>query len=72
MECKTIVTMACVYSGISLSELARRLNISNQLLNKRLTTGKLKVEEWRKIAVALGADPARVISFTFPDGKQIY
>ena len=72
MDCKTLVNMACIYAGVNMSELARRLNISQQLLFKRLTTGKLTVEEWRKIAVALGADPARVISFTFPDGKQIY
>ena len=72
MDCKTLTDMACKYAGITRSELARRLDVSPQLLSQRLITGKLSFDDWRKIAVALGADPARVISFTFPDGKQIY
>lgn len=54
MTAKQIIEMAVAYSNITNSELARRLGWSPQLLNKRLTTGKLSVEEWEKIAEALG------------------
>ena len=46
--------MAVAYCGITNSELARRLDWSPQLLNKRLNTGKLTVEEWEKVGNALG------------------
>ncbi len=69
MTARQIVEMAVAYSGISNSELARRLDWSPQLLNKRLNTGKFTVEEWMKIGEALGA-VAR-IGFVFPDGREI-
>ena len=69
MTAKQIIAMALGYCGISNSELARRLNWSPQLLNKRMNTGKFTVEEWQQIAEALGAK-ARV-GFIFPDGKEI-
>ena len=69
MTAKQLVLTACAYSGISASELARREGWSAQNLNKRLTTGKLSIEEWEKIAAALGADLN--LGFTFPDGKTI-
>lgn len=49
-----IVTHACVDAGISKSELAARLGMSRQALYKRLETGKLSVQEWQAIAMALG------------------
>lgn len=54
MTARQIIEMAVKYCGTSNSELARRLDMSPQLLNKRLNTGKLTVEEWEKIAEALG------------------
>lgn len=69
MTARQIIEMATGYCGISNSELARRLGWSPQLLNKRLNTGKFTVEEWEKIANALGA-VAR-IGFKFSDGKEI-
>lgn len=72
MNCKKLITMATTYSGISLTELAHRLNMSPQALNTRLNTGKFSIEEWQNIAAAVGADPESVICFTFPDGKKIY
>lgn len=69
MTAKQIITMAAAYCGISSSELARRLNMSPQLLNKRMNTGKFTPEEWERIGQAMGAT-ARVV-FTFPDGKEI-
>ncbi len=69
MTAKQIVDMAVAYCGITKTELARRIDWSPQLLSKRLTTGKLSVEEWERIAAAIGAH-AR-IGFIFPDGKEI-
>lgn len=69
MTAKQLVDMALAYAGMSKSELARRLNWSPQLLNKRLNTGKFSIEEWGIIAKAIGAQPH--ISFIFPDGKEI-
>ncbi len=69
MTARQIVEMGVAYCGITNSELARRLDWSPQLLNKRLNTGKFAVEEWEKIAEALGAK-AR-IGFIFPDGREV-
>lgn len=69
MTARQIVEMGVAYCGITNSELARRLDWSPQLLNKRLNTGKFSVEEWEKIAEALGAT-AR-IGFVFPDGREV-
>lgn len=69
MTAKQIIQMGVAYCGITKSELARRLDWSPQLLNKRLSTGKFSVEEWEKIAKALGATPR--IGFLFPDGREI-
>ncbi len=69
MTARQIVEMAVAYCGITNSELARRLEWSPQLLNKRLNTGKFTVEEWEKIGAAIGAK-AR-IGFVFEDGREI-
>ena len=69
MTARQIIEMALAYAGITNSELARRLEWSPQLLNKRLNTGKFTVEEWQEIGAALGAKTQ--IVFTFPDGKEI-
>ena len=55
MTARQIIEMAVAYCGINNSELARRLEWSPQLLNKRLNTGKFTVDEWQRIADALGA-----------------
>lgn len=68
MTAKQIVEMAVAYRGITNSELARRLGWSPQLLNKRLTTGKLSVEEWETVAAALGGKME--IRFSF-DGQTV-
>jgi len=69
MTARQIVEMGVAYAGISNSELGRRLGWSPQLLNKRLNTGKFTVEEWEKIAEALGA--RTFLGFEFSDGKKI-
>lgn len=70
MDARQLVEMALAYKGMPNAELARRLEWSPQLLNKRLTTGKFTVEEWEKIGAAIGATPG-VVSFKFPDGTTI-
>lgn len=69
MTARKIIEMALAYCGISNSELARRLDWSPQLLNKRLNTGKFTVEEWQKIGEVLGANTK--IGFVFPDGGNV-
>lgn len=70
MTVKQLIDMALAYKGMSKSDLARLLGWSPQLLNKRINTGKLSLEEWQKIGEAIGATAK--ISFLFPDGKEIY
>lgn len=70
MTAKKIIDMASGYCGINNSELARRLGISPQLWAARLRTGKFSVEEWNKIAEAMGAEVK--IGFVFPDGKEVF
>lgn len=62
------VKLACAFIDISEAELARRLEISPQSLNKRLKTGKFSAEELENIASALGAK--FTLDFTFPDGTK--
>jgi uncharacterized protein (DUF2336 family) len=69
MTAKQIIEMALAYKGMSNAELARRLDWSPQLLNKRMNTGKFSLEEWATIGKAIGAE-AKVV-FQFPDGKEI-
>ncbi len=69
MTARQIVEMGVAYCGITNAELARRLEWSPQLLNKRLNTGKFSVDEWEKIGAALGAKAK--VGFLFPDGREI-
>ena len=69
MECRQFVKIATATAGITQAELAARLGWSPQLLNNRMKTGKFTLEEWQRIAAALGAD--FLIGFQFPDGKQV-
>lgn len=69
MTVKQLVEMAVAYADISNAELARRLGWSQQLLYKRLSTGKFSMDDWEKIADALGAKVK--ISFAFPDGNEV-
>ena len=69
MECRQFVKIATATAGITQAELAARLEWSPQLLNNRLKTGKFALDEWQRIAAALGAD--FLIGFQFPDGKTV-
>lgn len=69
MTARQIIEMALAYKHMSNAELARRMEWSPQLLNKRLNTGKFTVEEWEEIGTAIGATVK--IVFRFPDGVEI-
>ena len=69
MECKQFVKIATATAGITQAELAARLEWSPQLLNNLMKTGKFTLDEWQRIAAALGAD--LLVGFQFPDGKQV-
>ena len=69
MECRQFVKIATATAGITQAELAARLGWSPQTMSNRLITGKFTLEEWQRIAAALGAD--LLIGLHFPDGKQV-
>ena len=69
MTAKQIVETGAAYAGITNRELGERLGWSPQVMCNRLKTGKFTVDEWEKIAEALGAKLS--LGFVFPDGKQI-
>ena len=69
MTTRQLITTALTYAGLNKAELARRLEWSPQLLEKRLTTGKLTLDEYARIGKEIGADFK--IYYEFPDGKQI-
>ena len=68
MEIGKKVKLACAFVEIPEAELARRIEVSPQSLNKRLKTGKFSAEELEKIASALGAQ--FTLDFTFQDGTK--
>lgn len=69
MDARQIIEMALAYRKMTKTELANNLGWSPQLLNKRINTGKLKVEEWEMIGAAMGAKAE--IRFIFDNGKII-
>ena len=69
MTAKQLIAAAASYAGISRAEVARRIGTTPQQLDSRLKTGKFTLEEWEKIAAAIGGRfEAKII---FPDGKEI-
>ena len=65
----TKIRLAFTLKGISISELARRIDTTPQNLSQRLKVGRFSVEELEKIAEALGAQFE--LGFIFPDGSRI-
>ena len=63
------IRMALVYSGITLSELAKRIGQSPQNLGKKMKRDTLSTEEMEKIADALGCKWRA--EFVYPDGTTI-
>lgn len=63
------VKASCELAGMSLTELAEKLDMSQQNFSKRLKVGKFTQEELEDIAEALGAKYISV--FEFPNGTRI-
>lgn len=63
------VKAACNVAGISLTELANRMGMSQQNLSKRLKVAKFTQEELQQMAQCLGCK--YVSYFEFEDGTKI-
>ena len=63
------VKTACAAVGVTLSELAQRLDTTPQNLSLKLKRGTLRPADLEKIAQAIGAE--YISLFRFPDGKEI-
>lgn len=66
---KQKVETACAMAGISVSELGRRIGMSQANISKRLKTGKFTQEEMESMGKALGAEWRS--GFYFPDGNKV-
>ena len=64
------IRTAAAFAGVSLSELARRINQSPQNFNSRLKTGKFTEKEMEAIASAMNAN-FEPCAFVFTDGTKI-
>jgi hypothetical protein len=70
MDAKTQVKAAAAIAGISVAELARRLDTTPQAFNDRLTRGgRFTRTEWCQMADAMGAKFE--VHFVFDDGTRI-
>lgn len=65
----TKIRLACTLAGVSVSELARRIQTSPQNLSQRLKVGRFSAEELESIAQALGSEFR--LEFIFPDGSKV-
>lgn len=63
------IKILCVRSGISVSELARRLGKSNQAFGQKLKRGTFTVDEMKQVAEAVGCTYSG--AFILPDGDKI-
>lgn len=63
------IRVLCVRTGISLSELARRINQTPQNFNAKLKRNTVTQEELNQIAKVLGATYEQY--FVLPNGEQI-
>lgn len=63
------IEMACTVTGISKTELGRRIGLSQSAFSQRLKTGKFSDEDFENMAKALGAK--YFSGFVFPDGTRI-
>ena len=63
------IKAACDVSGITLTELGKRMGMSQQTFSSRLKVGKFSKEEYEKMADIMGAE--FIFRFKFPDGTII-
>lgn len=66
---KQKIETACSMAGITVTELGKRLGMSQASISKRLTTGKFTQEELEQIADAIGCKYK--MGFYFQDGNKV-
>ena len=66
---KQKVEVACSLAGISVTELGRRVGMSQANISKRLKVGKFSQEELEAMGRAIGAEWRS--GFYFPDGNKV-
>ena len=69
LSIKQKIEAACKVAGISVTELGRRIGLSQSAFSQRLKRGKFTQEELEEIAEKLGAK--YFSGFNFPDGTEI-
>ena len=63
------IKILCVRSGISVSELSRRLGKTNQAFGQKIKRGTFTVDEMKEVAKAVGCEYEG--AFLLPDGSKI-
>ncbi len=66
---KQKIETACSIAGISVTELGRRVGMSQANISKRLKVGKFTQDELEAMGKALGAK--YISGFYFPDGNKV-
>ena len=68
LSMKQKIMVACDIAGISMTELGKRVGMSQPNMSKRLNVGKFTQEELCEMGKALGAEYR--CGFYFPDGQK--
>ena len=63
------IKAACDVAGITITELGKRMGMSQQTMSSRLKVGKFSKAEYEQMADILGAK--FIFRFEFPDGTII-
>ncbi len=69
MTIREQIKILCIKAGISVSELARRMNVSPQALSQKLIRGSVSIDELKNIAELTGSKFEA--KFIFDDGDTI-
>lgn len=69
MTTRQKIIVACEYAGITVTELARRLGVTQSSFSNRMKTGKFSQEELQSIAHAIGC--MYFSGFEFDDGNRV-
>ena len=69
IDTKQKIEAACKIAGVTVTELGKRIGMSQQTISYRLKTGKFKQSELEEMAVIMGAQYHSI--FTFPDGNKV-
>ena len=65
---KQKIESACAMAGMTVTELGKRMGMSQPSISKRLDTGKFTQEELEKMAVIMGCEYHSF--FIFPNGNK--